>query len=254
MYLDYTMALAQQNWYPWALNTKAELTDWLNCEQRSYQNAQHIFTMGSGVKTSLIKDYGIDPNRVTVIGSAGQFLAPYSGEKHIGSQQILFNGSDFERKGGDLLVEAFRQVRHQLPDAKLVIIGTKLPITQSGIQTFEYISSRSKMEQLFLQSDLVVAPARCDPFQCFLVEAMNYGIPCIVSDQDGMPEIVDHGINGIVLPQPTPDWLATWMIDLLSNPTKLTTLSQNARDKVKHQLNWNSIAKSVSQTLETVEV
>lgn len=253
LYLDYTMALSQQNWEPWALTTEDAIAEWLNCERRSYQNAHHIFTMGTCVKTSLIKDYGVDPDRITAIGSGGQFLMPYQGKKNIGSQQILFNGSDFDRKGGDLLVEAFQQVRQHLPNAKLVIVGAKLPIDQDSIQTFDYISSRSVMEQLFLDSDLVVSPARCDPFQCFLVEAMNYGVPCIVSDRDGMTEIVDHGVNGIVLAQPTPALLATKIIELLSDPTTLRQMSDNARLKVQTQFTWNVIAKKILGTIAGLE-
>ena len=251
-YLDYTTALAEKNWVPWAcfLSSK-EREYWLECERLAYERAKHIFTMSNIVKNSLIQDYGIESQKITAVGSSGDFQEPYQGEKTFGSKQILFNGSDFKRKGGDLVLNAFQQVKKTLPEAKLVIIGKNLSIQKDGIDNPGHISSRSDLHDLFLKTDLVVAPAYCDPFPTFLMEAMNYGIPCIVSDNDGMPEIVDHEVNGIVIHQPTADLLANHLINLLSNPSKITAMSQEARAKVKTQLNWNIIAHNIVRALSS---
>lgn len=250
IYLDYTMALAVKNWSPWApfINSK-QREAWLECERQTYQRAYHLFPMSSAVKSSLIKDYGVEPQKITVVGSAGNFLEPYEGEKPFGSQQILFNGSDFERKGGALVVEAFKKVKQTIPGAKLVIIGKKINHREPGLNNPGKIKSRSELHDLFLHSDLVVAPSYCEPFQEFLLEAMNYGLPCIVSDKDGMPEIIDSEVNGLIINSLTPDALADSIVNLLSNPTKLEAMSQAARQKVKSQFNWNSIAENITAVL-----
>ncbi|BAZ17171.1 group 1 glycosyl transferase [Calothrix sp. NIES-4071] len=252
MYLDYTMALAEQNWAPWSwfLNDK-ERQGWRECEKESYERAYHIFTMGNVVKNSLIKDYGITPEKITVIGSSGDFIETYTGDKQFGSQQILFNGSDFERKGGDLVIDAFRQVRKKIKNAKLILIGTSLSINEDGIENLGFISSRSEIHKLFLNSDLVVAPAYCDPFPTFVMEAMNYGTPCIVSANDGMPDIVDNQVNGIVIQQQSADELANSIISLLNDPMRLKCMSQEARLKVKTKLNWNNIAVEITKALSS---
>jgi len=249
-YLDYTMARAIKNWLPWAAcNTEDALTAWLECERRAYKHAHHLFTKSHCVKSSLINDYGIEPNKITVIYSSGQFLEPYRGEKTFGSKQILFNGSDFERKGGDLLITAFRIVKQAIPEATLVIVGEKLSIHGDGIYNPGYISSARNMMNFFLNTDLVVSPAHCEPLGLFLIEAMNYGIPSIVSNQDGMPEIIEHGYNGFVISQRDPEYLAAQIIELLSNNAVLKEMSRNARYKIKTQLNWNIIAKQISEIL-----
>ncbi|MBD2080054.1 glycosyltransferase family 4 protein [Leptolyngbya sp. FACHB-17] len=250
MLLDYTTALAERNWSAWAtfLSDRSR-QDWFECERLAYNRATHIFSMSHVVKRSLIQDYGMPADKITVVGSSGDFQEPYAGEKTFGSRQILFNGSDFERKGGEIVLAAFRQVRRVIPEAKLVVVGKKLPFEEAGIVNPGHIASRSDLHQLFLQSDLVVAPAYCDPFPTFLMEAMNYGTPCIVSDRDGMPEIVDHDINGIVIDQITPEQLAEVMINTLNGPQKLTVMSQAARRKMKTQLNWNTIADQIAHTI-----
>ncbi|MBD1847850.1 glycosyltransferase family 4 protein [Cyanobacteria bacterium FACHB-63] len=250
MFLDYTTALAERNWSAWAtFLSDLSRQDWFECERLAYSRATHIFSMSHVVKRSLIQDYNIPADKVTVVGSSGDFQEPYTGEKTFGSRQILFNGSDFERKGGEIVLAAFRQVRRVIPEAKLVVVGKKLPFEEAGVVNPGHIASRSGLHQLFLQSDLVVAPAYCDPFPTFLMEAMNYGTPCIVSDRDGMPEIVNHDINGIVIAQIAPEQLAEAMIDTLNNPQKLIAMSQAARYKMKTQLNWNTIADQIAQTI-----
>lgn len=250
MLLDYTTALAERNWSAWAtfLSDRSR-NAWFECERLAYSRAHQIFSMSQVVKISLIQDYGVPAHKITVVGSSGDFQEPYAGEKSLGSRQILFNGSDFERKGGDLVLSAFRMVKQVIPEAKLVIIGKKLPVEEAGIENPGHIASRSDLHHLFLQSDLVVAPAYCDPFPTFLMEAMNYGIPCIVSNRDGMPEIVDHNLDGIVMDQLTREQLAEQIIHLLTNLDRLATLSQAARLKVKTKLNWNHIAQTIAQTL-----
>ncbi|XGV97101.1 MAG: glycosyltransferase family 4 protein [Leptolyngbya sp. BL-A-14] len=251
MYLDYTMALAKRNWADWApFANDRTYQGWLTCERRTYQRAHHLFCMSALVKNSLITDYKVNADKITVVGSSGNFEQIYDGEKAFGSQQILFNGSDFLRKGGDRVLAAFQQVRAVLPNATLVVIGAEMPEKPKGVINPGPVDSDA-LQNLFLTSDLVVAPGRCDPFPTFLMEAMNYGIPCIVSNQDGMPEIVDHDVNGIVLTQPTPDALANAIVSLLTSPERLQQMSEHARQKIKTQLNWNTIAHTIAQVIRS---
>lgn len=249
MYLDYTMALAKQNWSDWAPFPNARSYQrWRSCEQRTYHRASHLFCMSQVVKNSLITDYEVSAEKITVVGSSGNFDHVYEGEKAFGSQQILFNGSDFLRKGGDRVLTAFEQVRQVLPDATLVVIGITLPEPIAGVINPGSVDAAT-LRSLFLTSDLVVAPGRCDPFPTFLMEAMNYGVPCIVSAQDGMPEIVDHTLNGMVLSHPTPDNLAREILSLLTDPRQLQSLSEQARQKIRTRLNWNTIARTIAQVI-----
>ncbi len=250
MFLDYTMALSKRNWSVWAtFCSDKECTDWLDYEYLTYQCAQHLFCVSNHVKTSLVEDYKIPADKVTVTGSSANFASVYEGRKTFGSQRILFNGSDFERKGGDLVLAAFRQVKGVLPNAKLSVIGAKLPIEEDGVEILGHVQSRENLQQLLLRTDLLAAPARCDPFPVLPMEAMNFGVPCIVSACDGNPDIVDDSVNGVVLPDPTVEQLVEKMIDLLRTPEKLMAMSKQAQYKIKTKLNWNSVAQTITHTL-----
>ncbi|RFC49183.1 MAG: Glycosyltransferase involved in cell wall bisynthesis [Verrucomicrobia bacterium] len=247
MYLDYTMALAHRTWEPWApFAGQADLQAWLDCEAVAYANASRIFTFSSLVKRSLVEDYGVAPEKVFVTGAAGQFAQPYEGPKEIGGSRLLFNATNFERKGGDLVMEAFRKVRSVLPATELLVVGGEEDSEPyPGIQHLGFVSGPGAMERLFLSSDLLLAPARCEPYGQLLVEAANYGLPSIVSDRGGMKEIIEPDVNGVVLSELSSDCLAEAVISLLQDPVRLRRYSEAGRAKVRAQLNWLSIAEGM---------
>lgn len=252
MYLDYTMHLVYRNWSPWApFANSHDFQDWVTCEGLAYGRARHLFTMSEVVQTSLIRDYGVDPKKITVVGSFATGHSVYAGEKTFGSKQILFNGAEFERKGGDLVLAAFAEVKQAIPEARLVVIGQKLKIQQDGVENPGRIGSAAEVQKLLLESDLVLAPGRCDPFPCFVIEAMNYGVPCIVSNNDGMPEIVDHGINGWVVDLDEPALISATIIQVMGDISTLQSMSVKARQKVKNQLNCQTVAQKIMKSLSS---
>lgn len=256
MALDYTEALARKKWPPWApfVNENA-WKSWWESERRAYNGATHLFPFGQRTRESLIEDYGVAPEKITVVGSGGHFDEFYAGERSFGSKRILFYGdrADFGRKGGDLVATAFRLVRRKLPDARLAVVGGANVVSAPGVEEHGWVS-REKMRELFLSSDLVVAPSRCDPFPTFLIEAMNFGVPCIASDVDGMPEIVEHEVTGIVLSEYSAERLSAEMLRLLNDPRRLAAMSQESRRRVREKLNWRTIGTVIADKIEALPI
>ena len=250
IYLDYTMALAAQNHPPFApFRSASALNEWIDCERQAYQRAKYIFTMSEVVKSSAIADYGVDPQKIVVVGSSGNCQEVEPGEKSFGSKQILFNGSDFDRKGGELVLATFKQLKRKIPEAKLVIIGKKLDINEDGVENPGIIKSASELRNLFLGSDLVFAPATCDPFPTFVLEAMSYGLPSVVSDRDGMPEIVENGKTGMVINHRNADLAAEQIEKLLNDRQTLLSMSQQGKHRITTRFNWKRIANDIADTL-----
>jgi glycosyltransferase involved in cell wall biosynthesis len=250
MYLDYTMALARREWRDWAkFRNDHQYQSWLKAETRSYEQAAVLFTMGANAKRSLVADYGIPDHKVHAVGSAGNFTSPYEGEKKFGTKRILFYGSEFERKGGDIVLNAFRLVRQRVPNVELIIIGTSLLINEPGVCVLGYVKSRDAMAQLFLQSDLVTAPSRCDPFPAFVIEAMNYGVPCVVTRTTGISEFITDGVDGVLVDRPEPDDVADAIITLLQSACLMERMSDNGRRLVRSRLNWGVVAAGIAAKL-----
>ena len=252
LYLDYTMALAIREWPPWAaFRNTAEGEAWLARERESYSRAMTICTMGERTAQSLVDDYGIPREKVQVVGSGGNCGSLYIGDKTFGSRQILFYGSEFERKGGDIVLTAFRRIREKVAGARLVIIGTTPDINEEGVESLGYISDRSTIERYFLSSDLVLAPSRCDPFPGFVIEAMNYGVPCVVSCASGISGALTHKSNAVLVDHRQPDEIADSIIQLLLDPAALSQISAGARLVVRDELNWRTVADRIASRLAT---
>ena len=120
-----------------------------------------------------------------------------------------------------------------------------------GVEEHGWVS-REKMRELFLSTDLVVAPSRCDPFPTFLIEAMNFGVPCIASDVDGMSEIVQHEVTGVVLSEYSAELLNAEMVRLLKDPQRLAAMSQQSRRRVREKLNWRTIGNAIADKIEAL--
>ena len=248
--LDYTMALAEKNYPLWAeFPTQRQRNKWMELERRTYESASFLFPWSELAARSLQEDYGIASGKIVVTGSGGNFNYRVNEVKKFGSGILLMNGSDFYRKGGDIALEAFKIIQQSSPGMQLIITGSE---EQAGLKNVRYtgmIKNESQMRKLFTEADLVLGPARCDPFPGFLIEAMQCGTPCVVSGADAMPEIVDHGINGVVLEELSPENLATAVLALSRDPKRLQQFSLSAKNKVARKLNWNHVSQTIYGTL-----
>jgi glycosyltransferase involved in cell wall biosynthesis len=242
MFLDYTMALCQRYYPAWAA---PDGPGWLAVERQAYHRADHLFAASHVVADSLVHDYGQPPQKITVAGLSGSFREPYLGPKSVGSRRLLFYNLEFHRKGGDLLLEAFVRLRRAVPDATLTVVGDPLPerFHVEGVQQLGWRSA-AELRALYLQTDLILAPARCEPFGHFLVEAMNFGVPCVVSQDagNGITPLLHDGENAMLLSDPTPQRLAATAQKVLTDRACLERLSAGARRLVAAELNWRVIA------------
>ncbi len=247
-YLDYTRALARRN-------DRSEVPDafakdasgWIELERRAYQGALRLFTMSQLVRRSLIDDYGISPDRIEVVGAGVNFESARDG-KTFGSKRLLFNASEFTRKGGDLVLAAWPLILRAEPAAKLVTVGSQLPRRLVGVDDRGRVSP-AELSALFRDTDVVLAPALADPFPGFVIEAMNAGVPALVSERDAMPEIVTDGVDGVVLKAQTPERLATEVLALLRDPARLARISDAGRETVRSRLNWDRVANAMIESL-----
>jgi hypothetical protein len=111
LFVDQTRLMAERGWPGWLPLTRRERTELLDLERAMYEDASHVFVMGTPAQRSLVTDYGQDLSRISVVGGGPGFEAlPAPGELSA-DPTILFVGRDFERKGGDCLVRAFERVR-----------------------------------------------------------------------------------------------------------------------------------------------
>ena len=110
--------------------------EWAELEKSAYHNASMVFTMSENISRSLVQEYACPIQRIACVYAGSNVSADAResidrGRFH--AKNILFVGVDWERKGGPVLLEAFRSLREVHPDAVLTIVGCAPPIHQAGV-------------------------------------------------------------------------------------------------------------------------
>ena len=116
---------------------------------------------------------------------------------------ILFVGIWFERKGGPLLLEAFKKLSGKYPNITLTIIGEvpkKLKVESGKLKVYNFVPREKLMREIFPKADIfVLVPPKAEGFGFAVLEAMSFGIPAVVTNVYALPELVEDGKTGYVI-------------------------------------------------------
>jgi len=105
-------------------------------------------------------------------------------------------GVEWERKGGDILLEAFTRAR--LPNATLNLVGRHPHIDLPGVQGHGIVRDEKRLRSFFEEATLFALPSRFDPSPIVFLEAASAGTPCIGTETAGLAYNV--GPSGVVVP------------------------------------------------------
>ncbi|MBW4042386.1 MAG: glycosyltransferase family 4 protein [Acidobacteria bacterium] len=253
LYIDCTHHQSAERWPAWNPLRGRALDEWYRREQRAYDAAKHLFAFCQPTRRSLIDDYGIAPEKVTVVG-AGVNLPQLPSARtppRTDAPRILFIGNDFVRKGGEVLLEAFRQVRRQVPGARLVLVGTRpLIAPQAGVEVLGRVHDRSRIAELYRQAAVFCVPSFFDPYPLVLLEAMAFGVPVVATEQTGTPEMVTDGVTGTVVPTGDVSGLAAALLGVLHDPARADRLAAAARRDVEQRFTWDHVVARMAPALD----
>jgi glycosyltransferase involved in cell wall biosynthesis len=258
LYIDNTTRITAQhpdvNRYPFE---PAEYERWLDHETRLYRHVAHICTRASIVKRSLIDDYSIPAERISIIGGGVNFRRAASPEvkpHQPGSEfTVLFIGTDFHRKGGDVLLAAFGLVRKLYPFAQLILVTQDVipaGFSLDGVRVFKPIWERAKLEALYRQADVFVLPARFETWGDVLLEAMSFELPCIGVIGQAMEDIIVDGETGFLIEPEQVESLAQAIIQILEQPDLRHRMGQAARRLVDQEFTWDRVVDRLAPILE----
>lgn len=223
-------------------------------QQSVFNRCACVFTFSEWAAESVMTDYGIESDRVLAVGGGSNFSTAPLSHGPYDKQQILFVGKDFERKGGPLIVEAFRRVRNALPGTTLVIAGCDPGIHEAGIETVGFIDKRTtdgeqQLLELYRDASVMCLMSTFEPFGLVIIEAGLSGVPCITPDRFAFPETVVDGKTGRRLGSYDVDELADVLIKLLGNPRALETMGAAAQQHMRGRFEWDTVAERVSSRI-----
>jgi glycosyltransferase involved in cell wall biosynthesis len=194
-----------------------------------FQAARRLVAWSSWAKQGLVNDYGVSAEKVTVIPpgvNSADWARPIPRIRHDRPVKILFVGTDLERKGGLLLLEAFRELR---PLGVELHLATRASLPKEpGLFVYNQMRPNSaELKQLYHESDIFCLPTYGDCLPMVLSEAGAAGLPVVSTRVAGIPEIVHDGVTGVLVPPGDLPALTQALKSLVLNPD--LRLEQGAR-------------------------
>lgn len=147
--------------------------------------------------------------------------------------KVLFVGGDFERKGGDLLLDVFCQQFRDRAELHLVTKSAPANTPKDVIIHSDLFPNDPRLTQLYASADIFVLPTRADLSSFASLEAMASSCPVIATAVGGIPDIVRHGETGLLIPKNDASALAASLDVLLTNPSQRRGFGQAGRQVVE---------------------
>jgi D-inositol-3-phosphate glycosyltransferase len=155
-----------------------------------------------------------------------------------------------------VMVTALAKVKRFFPSIRLLVAGKvwrddfsryeelirSHGLSESVIAKIRYIPD-DEAPLYYRAADLAVLPYRKIYQSGVLLMAMSLSTPVLVSDLDGMLEIVEDGKTGWVFHAGSADSLADRIVEILSNPDKLARVGAAGFEKVRREHDWNKIGR-----------
>ena len=110
---------------------------------------------------------------------------------------------------------------------------------------------QADLPRYYNAADVCVVPSYYESFGLVAVEALACGTPVIASRVGGLPKVVKHGENGLLVPERTAAAFATSIASLHGDEELRADLARRARGSIKH-LVWGAIARRVAALYEEV--
>ncbi len=196
------------------------------------RGAQQIIVPSNYLK-GIITAWGIAPSKITVIYNSIELPDISSTtKKNVG--QIVSVGRLVPWKGMSELIDALEKVQQHIPAASLVIVGDgpqRAELEKKSGRDVSFTGALSHEETLrTMQSAEVFAlNSSYEGLSHTVIEALMLGSAIVVSDAGGNPELIENGVNGVVVPVGNTDVLSNALSDMLNNVEQRVQLSVSAK-------------------------
>ncbi|MFM5952533.1 MAG: glycogen synthase [Micrococcales bacterium] len=253
------------------------ISSWL--ERSAYEDATKIIAVSHGMRADILRAYPqIDPNKVVVVHN-GIDLAAFQSAKNESAvkalgidptkRSVVFVGRITQQKGLPYLLKAAKELPADVqlvlcagaPDTKeiqeqVTALVDELTKTRSNVIWIERHLSRSELIAVLSSATVFACPSIYEPLGIVNLEAMACHIPVVATATGGIPEVVEHGKTGILVPidqlsdgsgKPLDEAkfvsdFASALNEMLAHP-EIAEFGSRGRARVEEHFSWEQIAK-----------
>ncbi len=210
-----------------------------------------IIAVSDAVRRGLIES-GVSAAKIEIIHTGIEMPDPAPrNRRRFGLDEAGFvvghMGAFTAEKGQDVATAAAALLRTSLPHAKMVLAGEGpllSEIRRNAPENVTFPGFISDRAALFAALDLFIMPSRSEAWGLAALEAMAHGVPVIASDIGGLPEIIEAGNGGWLVPAGDPTALAGAITAAAADPDRLRAQGQKARERAR----LFSVDRMVDQT------
>jgi glycosyltransferase involved in cell wall biosynthesis len=177
--------------------------------------------------------------RAVLNGTLGAPRRDFFGRQPIAlkSPNVVTISAQHDRKGMPDMIHAFEEVARLWPELELYVVGDgpgrpqyeALAATTSAADRIHFLGHLRDTKSFLEAADIFLLASHDEPFGLVLTEAREAGCAIVATHVGGIPEALDHGAAGVMVPPRRPDALAAAVLKLLDNPVDLARQRQAAR-------------------------
>src|SRR5215472_5268221 len=215
-------------------------------------SAVHAWT--NWAARSLRSDYGVPESRIHVLppGVDTSYWRPPLRKREPVLPRVLFVGGDFERKGGGVLLDVFRERLRGRCELHLVTRpGVVTP--EPGVHVHTGLRpNEPPLLHLYQSCDILAIPTRADCFSMAGLEAMSSGLPVVTCAVGGVAELFTNGREGYFVAPDDGQALARALETLLGNPSRRAEMGAAGRELVARRYDARVNARRLIEIIDEV--
>jgi glycosyltransferase involved in cell wall biosynthesis len=198
--------------------------------------------------------------RVVPMGANLDEDPPYEAPALDGPLRLLFVGYDWYRKGGDVALEVWRELRRRTGDAELDIVGAAPDVAKglAGVRLHGKLNKSNTRDYehlaaLYRGASFFIMPSRQEAFGIVYCEASAYGRPSVAAATGAVPSVIESGRSGLVLPlDAPPSQYADRILETWQDRKRFVHLCEGARQAFETRLSWRSWGEATARAIREV--
>lgn len=212
-----------------------------------------IYAVSKNIRDHIEQDFGIPPKKIRFLpfGIDTDLFAPQPGALRADMQtvEIFSNRGFFPVYDNDTLVRGFARALAQEPRLRLTLKGdgpledqVKALVALLGLSeviTFRQKTAYADVPDDYRRAHIFITTSVSDGTPVSILEAMASGLPCIATTVGGIPEWIESGKTGLLVPPKSPEAVAEALLSLARDPALCSRMGSAAREVVVRNGQWS---------------
>jgi glycosyltransferase involved in cell wall biosynthesis len=221
-----------------------------------------VLTNAEAIREGLIREDGLSPEKVKVVHNGvdlerfqsirpnREALFPASPGKTL---IVLVGNMNSDVKGHPYLIEAAREIVRDFPAAQFVLVGDGPKRTEYETQVaalglcenFVFMGRRTDVPEILACCEVAVLPSLAEGLPNAVLEYLAAGLPVVATGLGGNVEVIQNGVNGLLIPPKDPQALAAALTRLLEDEKFRRNLGASGRRHVAENFSFVRLVREV---------